>query len=100
MSGRDWKMGGCGLLIGALVAFPAGMMVAGGGGREDSKAGGPQSATGQPIGRDMYSPALRDDPYVREQQLRVVEALELSCRQLGEHCAEARAARARISERD
>ena len=102
MSGRDFTIAGCGLLVGALLAFPAGMMVAGGGGgapEERSKAGAPPSGQ-RPPGRDMYAPTILDDPYVREQQLRTVEALELSCRQRGEHCTEAKAARARISERD
>lgn len=51
-----------------------------------------------PVSRDMYSPAVLNDPYVVDQQVKVVEALERSCRELREHCEEARAARQRIEE--
>ncbi|HEX8443145.1 MAG TPA: hypothetical protein VF631_05815 [Allosphingosinicella sp.] len=50
------------------------------------------------MSRDMYSPAVLNDPYVVDQQVKVVEALERSCRELREHCEEARAARQRIEE--
>ena len=90
---------GCAALLGAAIAFPAGIML-GRGGAAPEPAAEPgtgvssRTAPNRAV-RDFYSPSILDDPYVIEQQLRVVEALELSCRQSGERCAEARAARER-----
>ena len=74
----------------------------GGGGAEreqvEREAGGIPRVDGRRGVRDVYSPSVLDDPYVIEQQLRVVEALELSCRQLGERCQEAQRARERVEE--
>lgn len=103
---RDKRWLGCAALLGALVAFPAGMMLGGGGAgsdqgaeRDAGRAGGaPRSKPPRAV-RDFYSPSVLNDPYVIEQQLRVVEALELSCRQFGARCAEARKARERVEEK-
>ncbi len=86
---------GCAALVGAAVAFPVGVMV-GGRGVEEAPAGAKARRTAE--GRNFYSPSFRSDPYVLEQQRRVVEALELGCRQFGERCREAAAARRRIEE--
>jgi hypothetical protein len=51
-----------------------------------------------PAGRDVYSPRVIGDPYVIEQQRKVLEALEVSCRRFKRHCAEAEQARLRIEE--
>lgn len=89
-------------LIGAVIAFPAGMMVGGGSGARQEAAepvsGEAPAGAGKRAVRDFYSPNVLDDPYVVEQQFRVVEALELSCRRFGERCAEARKARERLWE--
>ena len=87
--------------IGAVLAFPAGLMVAGrdapppqdGG---TARPGAP--AVKKAVARDFYSQKVTSDPYVLDQQLRVVEALELECRQFRKHCAEAGQARQRIEE--
>ena len=93
---------GCAALLGAAIAFPAGMMLGGRGAGPEGAAerGGGDAPRTEPkrTVRDFYSPSILDDPYVIEQQLRVVEALELSCRQYGERCAEARKARDRVEE--
>jgi hypothetical protein len=34
----------------------------------------------------MYSPRIRDDAYVRSEQLKVVEMLELQCRTENKNC--------------
>ena len=98
----DKRMLGCAALIGAAIAFPAGMMLAGGGGgtqgEAERRSGKASPAQPKQAVRDFYSPTILDDPYVIEQQLRVVEALELTCRQNGERCAEARQARQRVEE--
>ena len=95
---RDWKAIGCAALVGALIAFPAGVMVT----RRGEGGEPPQPSRNPPRGtatsRDFYSPNVVSDPYVLEQQRRVVEALERSCRDLGENCAEARQARQRVEE--
>jgi hypothetical protein len=36
--------------------------------------------------RDMFSPNIRDDSYVRSEQLRVVEMVEGQCRTTKENC--------------
>ena len=92
---------GCAALLGAAIAFPAGMMLGGRGAAPEQAAerGTGNAPQAKRAVRDFYSPNILDDPYVIEQQLRVVEALELSCRQLGERCAEARKARERVEER-
>ena len=94
---RDWRSIGCAALAGALIAFPAGVMLSRGERQETERrtAGPPPKQT---EGRNFYSPGVVSDPYVLEQQRRVVEALEVSCRQFRENCAEARLARQRIEE--
>ena len=86
------RLGGA-LLIGAGVAFPAGWMVAG-------LSNGPSAPLHSgPAGvRDVYSPALRSDPWFLEKQREGYEALERQCRQTGEYCAEAREARRLLAE--
>ena len=49
--------------------------------------------------RKVYSPKIHDDPYVQEQWRKAVEALEEQCRQEGEHCTEAKAARRSLNEK-
>jgi hypothetical protein len=97
-SDRRWL--GCAALVGALIAFPAGLIV---GGRE----AGPQKIPGvsesnrdagaqvkaRNVYSNVYSPNITKDPYVLSEQRRVVEALEAECRHSGNHCAEAREAR-------
>ncbi len=77
------------------------MLGGGGAGRQQAAeraAGDAPRGAGKRAVRDFYSPSVLDDPYVVEQQLRVVEALELSCRQFGERCSDARKARERVEE--
>ena len=87
--------------IGAAGAFPAGLMLAG---RDapparDGSAARPNAPVPKKAeARDFYSPKVVSDPYVLDQQRRVVEALELECRHYGKHCAEARQARRRVEE--
>ena len=98
---RSWKAIGCAALIGAAIAFPLGM-IAGGDGPSPHHADGagpPRSPRGQaPPARNVYSPRVASDPFVIEQQTKVVEALELSCRRYKLHCMEAAQARLRIEE--
>jgi hypothetical protein len=88
------------LLVGAAIAFPAGLYFsARDGDRQPRRAAG--SPPGQtPDMRNFYSPNIADDPYVVDQQRRTVEALETECRHFREHCTEARQARRWLSERN
>jgi hypothetical protein len=99
---RDWRGIGCGALVAAAIAFPLGLFVGGGNGPAREQAGhsaAPPPLRGRaPAARNVYSPRVASDPYVVEEQRRVVEALEVSCRQSGQHCAEAEQARRRIEE--
>ena len=86
--------------MGAAIAFPAGLIVGGSFPTHERPTPGKGNAAAAPKAeaRDFYSPDFRTDPYVLEQQRRVVEALELSCRQFRERCREAAEARRRIEE--
>ena len=98
---RDWRAIGCAAALGAVVAFPIGLVVGGKGpAREDAATGAPaaRARDAAPTSRNLWSPRIVSDPYVIEQQRRVLRALETSCRRSGEHCAEAGQARRRIAE--
>ena len=96
MTPRDLAKLGCALLIGAALAFPAGLLVAG---WDDTPRERPAARAGKaPPVRDVFSPALRSDPWFLERQREGIEALESHCRQSGENCAEAREARRWLDE--
>jgi hypothetical protein len=85
----------CAALLGAAVALPVGMMLAGvGSGEPRTRAAPPAAGTG----RAVYSPKVLSDPYFLEQQRKGAEALETRCRAAGEMCAEAGAARRWLAE--
>jgi hypothetical protein len=97
----DWRVIGCTALVAASVAFPLGRLVGAddppqavvkGESRQNPASGQRQEA------RNPYSPKVVSDPYVIEQQRRVLQALEVSCRGFKTHCTEARQARLRIEE--
>jgi hypothetical protein len=99
----EWRRLGWAALLGAIVAFPAGMLFSA------RKPVQPQAAeTSQPSShvrnrmewRDPYSPDVLGDPHVVDQHRRTVEAMELSCRQTGKLCAEAEQARAYLLAHD
>lgn len=54
---------------------------------------GSGGSSARPNGRGMYSPDIKNDAYVRQEQLKVVELLEQQCRSSGKDCALAKAAR-------
>lgn len=92
---------GCAALLAASIAFPAGLFVGSDGpSRENARPAGrpapPASRTA--TSRNPYSPRVATDPYVVEEQRRVLQALEAGCRQLKQNCAEAEQARLRIEE--
>lgn len=97
---KNWRLAGCAVLLGAVFAFPAGMMFAGDRLQNDRPTASAAKGASAPrrAARDFYSPDILNDPYVVEQQIRVVEALELSCRQLNELCREAKQARQRMEQ--
>ena len=82
------------LLIGAALAFPAALWVT------DDRDGGRGRERRPPVavGRAMFNPNIRDDPYFLEQQRKGIEALEAECRRTGTFCAEAREARRGLEE--
>jgi hypothetical protein len=92
---------GCAAIVGAAAAFPAGVIF---GGRDAIRQkDGPEAqrdnASATANFRNVYSPEIYNDPYVREQQRKVVEALEAQCRHAGERCTEAKAARRWLREK-
>ncbi len=87
------RLGGA-LLLGAAVAFPAGLLLGGGGG-DGARAPAPR---GSAAVRDAFSPRVQSDPYFLDRQRDNVAALEAHCEETGELCAEAGAARRRSDE--
>ena len=96
MKTSDLAKLGLALLLGAAIAFPAGMMVAGW--RTGSERAGPPAPRASAARRDMFSPSISGDPAFVARQREGVEALERYCARTGETCAEARAARTRLAE--
>jgi hypothetical protein len=95
LTARDALRLGSALLLGAAIALPVGMMLGGG----DAPQQRPAPAAGEDPGmRQVFSPNVRDDPYVRARLREQVEALEAHCDSTGELCAEARAARAELDD--
>jgi len=89
MTGRELARLAAALLVGAAVAFPAGMMLA-----KRSAPAEARTARGSAVPRRaIYSPKVLSDPYFIEQQRRNIATLEQRCREAGELCAEADAGR-------
>lgn len=84
------------VLLGAALAFPAGMLVAGSRTVPD-RAVSAERPNSRAV-RDVFSPSIRDDPWFLDRQRESVEALERHCAQTGQTCREARAARQRLTE--
>jgi hypothetical protein len=78
---------GCAFLIGVALAFPAGLMLAPR--PQPDRAPAASAGARSPGLSNPYSPTIAHDPYVVEQQRKGVEALERSCRETGQYCAEA-----------
>jgi hypothetical protein len=87
---------GCALLLGAAIAFPAGLFLGGSGGEQEGRSA---SRAGGEF-RRVYSPSIYRDPYFLEQQRRNVDALEQSCRSTGQFCPEVRQVRQRLADRE
>ena len=86
-----------GVLLGAALAFPIGYLLA----PTDVRTQLPVTAKAElpsdgSKGRNVFSPSIAGDPYVREQWRRTADMLERQCRERGLYCAEAKQARARI----
>jgi hypothetical protein len=98
---REWQRLGCAAVLGAIIAFPAGILFSGRGSVEQNTiASRAQAPAGEAQARKPYSPDVLSDPYVLQQHREIVEALEMSCRQTGEGCAEAKRARRYLHERE
>jgi hypothetical protein len=92
-----WRRLGCAAALGAILAFPAGMAFSAREAAPPDAAAAPKApggrSGGKTAGRNPYSPDVLGDPHVVDQHRRTVEAMESSCRQTGELCAEAERAR-------
>lgn len=77
-----------GVAIGLAVPRAAQFVLAGSGEvRRPDRGGAP------PVGRNMFSPDIRNDEFVQREQLKIVEMLERECATTGSNCALARSAR-------
>ena len=95
MTGKELARLAAALMLGAVLAFPVALWVTGNDdGDEESPAPRPPAA----VGRAMYNPRIRGDPYFLDQQRKGIEALEAECRRTGAFCAEARRGRRRLEE--
>ena len=85
-----------GLVLGALLAFPAGLMLGRGGDEPRGRAppAGHAEATGM---RNPYSPRVLSDPAFVAEQRRNAEALAAACERTGAYCEEAEAMRRWLS---
>jgi len=95
-TGRRWIIG-CLTVFGAVVLFCAGIVL----GRQQTRPERPEKPpvgltrrSAKPLVRNVFSPSVIGDPYVRDEQRKVVEALERSCRLANENCDTAQKARA------
>jgi len=95
VTAKDLARIGLALLFGAAVALPAGFFLGrlGGGGEQERPMRQGDSSV-----RDVFSPAIRSDPYFLARQREGIEALERHCARTGESCVEAHAARSRLTE--
>jgi hypothetical protein len=95
MTGKEVARLAAALLIGAALAFPAGLWLAG----ESERVAGPRATPPRAkVGRAIYSPSIRDDAYFLDQQRKGIETLKAECRRTGAFCAEARLARRRLEQ--
>lgn len=100
-TGRRW-ITGCAMALGALALFGAGILLGrqnGGADRptEPSRAASRPSA--KALVRNVFSPTVVADPYVLDEQRKVADALDRSCRLQNDHCDTARKARAYLDSR-
>lgn len=81
------------VLLGAAIAFPAGLWFAGR--QAPERAPVPPDTTGF---RQPYSPTVLRDPHFLSEQREAAAALEKRCREANEFCAEAEGARRWLAE--
>jgi hypothetical protein len=82
-----------GLMFGALIAFPLGLMLGRDGGDEPAApAANPAPGSREPL-RNPYSPDIYRDPAFIAEQQENLAALERACEARGELCDEAEAFR-------
>jgi hypothetical protein len=77
-----------GVAIGLTI--PRAFDITSSGSDETSRLG---RTTSRSPGRNVYSPDIRHDEYVRQKQLELAEMLEQHCRVTGENCELAKASR-------
>jgi hypothetical protein len=97
MTGTDIRKLVCAAMLGAAVAFPAGMLLSGAGEGGERQARIAKSAPAA-AGRAAYSPELLSDHWFLDQQRKGAEALEAHCRATGAMCTEAQAIRRWLEE--
>lgn len=92
---------GVGILIGATLSFLLGTVFVPdqSGTKVRSPRGGQASGPGvTPVGRQVFSPSIKNDPFVISEWSKTVDSLERQCKQYGKYCAEAKKARAAVDD--
>lgn len=96
MAGRDSIRLVAALLLGAVIAFPLGMIVAGKGGYSTGTRGANPAADAP--ARQVFAPSITSDPYFLARQREGIELLERQCRDSGDYCSEAAQGRRWLTE--
>ncbi len=93
---RSWIIAGL-VVLGGLILFYAGILL----GRQQTVSEQPEKrtpgiarASTKARVRAVFSPSVIADPYVLDEQRKVVESLEISCEHHRQNCDTARSARA------
>jgi hypothetical protein len=102
---RELQRLGCAAALGAIVAFPAGVVFSE---RESVQSEAPDSktTTGSALRNteagtlNPYAPNILSDPYIVRRQREMVKALEIYCRKTGKDCVEANQARRYLDQRE
>src|SRR4051794_24429904 len=99
---REWQRLGCAAVLGAIIAFPAGVLFSGRGSVQQKTTDSKETTmpAGEAVARNPYSPHILSDPYVFRKHREIVEAIENYCRQTGKDCIEAKQARRYLIERE
>lgn len=92
---------GASIFLGAVLCFLLGAVFASN--QSSKEAQGPRNGHapglgGAPVGRQVFSPSIKNDPFVVSEWNKTVESLERQCKEYGQFCVEARKARASMDE--
>jgi len=92
---------GAGIFLGAILYFLLGTVFASDQSSKEAQSprnGHAPELGGSPVGRQVFSPSIKNDPFVVSEWRKTVESLERQCKEYGQLCVEARKARAAMDD--